>query len=63
MKYYKVVAILVDISGASAPHAYGTVLLTFEVQGKSLIDAMANANKALKECSKLAGEITTVELI
>ncbi len=61
-KWYKAEASLEDTASPGAPHAYGPVMLTFGVRGKDLVEAMKNANKALKEISKIPSTLEKLEL-
>ena len=61
-KWYKVEVSLEDTATPGAPHAYSPVTLTFQVRGEGLPIAMRNAEKALKEISKIPGTIEKIEL-
>ena len=61
-KWYTVEVILEDTATPGAPHAYGPVILAFQVRGKDIPEAVINAQKALKEISKIPSTIEKIEL-
>jgi hypothetical protein len=60
--WYKVEVSLEDTASPGAPHAYGPVVLTFKTSGDDLVQAMSNAQKAMKEISKIPGTFEKIEL-
>ena len=61
-RWYAVEFSLKDTGTPGAPHAYYPVTLTFQVEGKSITQAVSNAAKALKEISKIPGTLEKIEL-
>jgi hypothetical protein len=61
-RWYKIEAALEDTASPGAPHAYSPVVLSFSVRGKDLTEAMSNAQKALREISKIPSTLEKIEL-